>query len=250
MAKKILKGHKKVGKKFIPPAIQALENMVEVSYINQMLPELIWMGVLMEKHGYRKGIELAELLARKAFEVKTQEKVINFSICSKFEGLSEKSRRKILSDKEVISELNNFSEALSLIDVLYDHFPLSFLCQPPKNFDESELLGEFAHILAKYWDKFAQPASIMQANVIYIGVITGGMHFAEGLAPDLEAIFEAPQSEKALRAKSQARMGAMMHFMHYELEASNSWSRKFWNQGLNNSQCIFLPEQDHDTKKN
>lgn len=251
MAKKILDGHKKVGTKFVPPLIQRLNNMVEVSYINQMLPELIWMGVLIERHGQRKGIELTALLARKAFEVKTQKEMINFGICSNFDKLSERSRNSILSDKEIISELHNYSDALSLIDTLYDHFPLSFLCQPMKDYDESELLGKFAHILAKYWDKFDQPASIMQANITYIGVINKEVSFAEGLKPDLEAILEAPESERGKRAKSQTRTGAMMQFMHHGNEAENCWSRRFWNQGLSNSQCIFLPkEDDHDTKKN
>jgi len=243
MAKKILKGHKKVGTKFIPPLVQTLNNMVEVSYINQMLPELIWMGVLIEEHGYRKGIQLVELLARKAFEVKTQEEMINFGVCSKFDILSDEGREKLLSDKEIISELNNYSNALSLMDNLYEYFPLSFLCQPNEGYDESELLGKFAHILAKYWDKFDQPASVMQANVIYIGMINGAMLFAEGLQPDLEAIFEEPESEKGQREKSRVRMGAMMQFMHYEYEAPDSWPRRFWNQGLKNSQCIFLPKE-------
>ena len=249
MAKKILDGHKKVGTKFIPPAMQFMQNTVEVSYINQMLPELIWMGVLIEKHGNRKGIKLAELLARIAFKVKDQEEMINFAICSNFESLSDECRELILTDKDIIAELHNYSDALWIMDALYDHFPLSFLCNLIVEYDESEILGKFAHILAKYWDKFDQPASVMQANVIYIGTINGQMLFSAGLEPDLEAIFEDPESERGHRARSQARTSAMMQFMHYELEAPDSWPRRFWNQGLKNSQCIFLSDEENDSSR-
>lgn len=247
MAKKVLDGHKKVGAKFIPPAMQVMQDMIEVSYINQMLPELIWMGVLIENHGYRKGIKLSELLARKAFEVKDQEEMINFAICSNFGRLSNKSRELILNDKEVIAELHNYSDALWIMDALYDHFPLNFLCDTKTEYDENKILGEFAHILTKYWDKYDQPASIIQANVLYIGAVNGQMLFSAGHEPDLEAIFEDPESDRGRRARSQARTSAMMEFMHYELEASDSWPRRFWNQGLKNSQCVFLSDEENDS---
>ena len=41
--KKILEGHKRIGKRFIPPMMQ-LPMMRSTSYVNDMLPELVWIG--------------------------------------------------------------------------------------------------------------------------------------------------------------------------------------------------------------
>ena len=54
----VLEGHKKVGSKFIPPMMQ-LPNWTEISYINQILPEIIWMGLINDEFGYRDGIDLS-----------------------------------------------------------------------------------------------------------------------------------------------------------------------------------------------
>jgi hypothetical protein len=46
--RKILPGHKQIGKRFIPPMKQ-IPNMRQMSYVNDMLPELIWLGLINDR---------------------------------------------------------------------------------------------------------------------------------------------------------------------------------------------------------
>ena len=56
--KRVLEGHKKVGSRFITPMKQ-LPNMKSISYVNQMMPELIWIGLINDSIGYVKGARRA-----------------------------------------------------------------------------------------------------------------------------------------------------------------------------------------------
>jgi hypothetical protein len=53
---KILKDHKRIGKRFVPPLMQL--GIEEVNYINELLPEIIWMGLVFDRIDYRAGINL------------------------------------------------------------------------------------------------------------------------------------------------------------------------------------------------
>ena len=55
--KTVLSGHKKVGSKFIPPFAQ-IGQFSEISYINVVLPEIIWMGLVQDTLGVRGCVDL------------------------------------------------------------------------------------------------------------------------------------------------------------------------------------------------
>lgn len=250
MSKKpILDGHKKVGKKFIPPMKQ-IGNIVEVSYVNHTLPELIWMGLLHDYYGFKKGIALVELITRRAFEKRQTEDHTNFAICSNFNILSESSRSELLNDPDIIEVQPLISAALQPLHSLYNEFPMSFLCLPSDVSRRTEFLETLSNCLLKHFDKFDVPACMMQANVTHVRGINGGIHYAEGLQPNLNEIMGDPDSPKTQRAMAQARIGAMMEFKQSHLDDQQSWSRTFWNQGLKVDQCTFEERIANDTQGN
>jgi hypothetical protein len=65
--KSVLRDHKRVGKRFIPPMAQL--NMTEVSWVDSILPELVWLGLLNSMYGRVKGAELAITLPKIAARV-------------------------------------------------------------------------------------------------------------------------------------------------------------------------------------
>ena len=85
--KKILDGHKKVGNKFIPPA-KHLINLSEMTWTEDLLPELIWLGVLVRKLGLRKGIEYSSFMIATAMELFKSEKHLDFAFISSFRFLT------------------------------------------------------------------------------------------------------------------------------------------------------------------
>jgi len=46
----VLADHKKVGKKFIPPFIATLGPIQEVLWVNDLVPDLIWLELLNSEH--------------------------------------------------------------------------------------------------------------------------------------------------------------------------------------------------------
>jgi hypothetical protein len=60
----VLGDHRRVGKRFVPPFIAMLGSLNPVKWIDALLPEVLWLGMLNNDHGHRRGIQLAEALAR------------------------------------------------------------------------------------------------------------------------------------------------------------------------------------------
>ena len=67
---KVLADHKKVGKKFIPPFVAELGQLGEVRWVNDLVPELLWLALLSERHGRERGVDLARRLALAAIDAR------------------------------------------------------------------------------------------------------------------------------------------------------------------------------------
>ena len=65
---RVLSDHKRVGKKFIPPLIAELGPISEVRWINDLVPELVWLALLSERYGLEVGADFARRLALAAIE--------------------------------------------------------------------------------------------------------------------------------------------------------------------------------------
>jgi hypothetical protein len=63
----VLAGHRKVGKRFIPPMADFA--LSEAKWVDELMPELLWIHLAHRSQGYAAGAELALRLARAALEV-------------------------------------------------------------------------------------------------------------------------------------------------------------------------------------
>lgn len=62
--KPILSDHKRVKSKLVAPFNAAFGPMREVSWINTMIPELLWIALVQEKYGPRRGVEIITAFTR------------------------------------------------------------------------------------------------------------------------------------------------------------------------------------------
>jgi hypothetical protein len=83
----VLSDHKRIGKRFIPPLLQ-LQAFTEVSWRDQGLPELLWIGLLNDEYGHSKGTELALAVARACTQVVKQPSPTIFAFTSAYATLS------------------------------------------------------------------------------------------------------------------------------------------------------------------
>ena len=237
--KTILEGYKKIGSKFIPPMMQ-LPNWSEISYINLMLPEIIWMGLINDEFGCLDGISLSTNLANRAFELKKSHKHINFALVSNFSLLSNEKKIELIKGLEESSEIGRYRRALLPLIVLYEDFPLSFIGTDEEEYEREQLIEKMKACIDRHADKYETPAMIVQANVIYIRGTNGGLRVASHLeAPDLNVLIKDPKSEAARRAGGFVRNGAMQEFMPMGEDRYGDWSKTFWNQGYKIDKCDF-----------
>jgi hypothetical protein len=242
--KTVLEDHKKVGSKFIPPMMQ-LPNWNEISYINQILPEIIWMGLINDKFGYRSGIDLSSKIATKAFELRETDQHINFTIASNFNLLSDNKKSELVHDRTKSSDISKFRDALLPLIALYQGFTLSFIGVSEEIRNKEELIAIVKKSIERHFNKYETPASIIQANVIYVRGATGGLHVASHIEmPDLNSLLDDPESDKAKRAESFARIGAMQEMMPREDKQNFDWAKSFWNQSYKIDKCDFSWEKN------
>ena len=237
--KKILSGHKKVGKKFIPPMMQ-IPNMEEVSYVHQILPEIIWIGLLNDKVGYKQGVSIASRISKMAYEIKGDDPHTNFSFASNFSTLPTKQKiilKARLSDEALLTTLQ---EALLPLTILYNSFPMAFL-KTETSIKKQALVERMRECVKRHFDKYETPSLVAQSLVVYTLGITGCLYFASHIkAPDLNALIEEPGSEAAKYAASFVRTNAMIECMNIKKSRADDWARSFWNQSYTLDQCDFF----------
>ncbi len=234
----VLDDHQRMGKKFIPPLAQLKTK--PVSYVNQLLPEMLWMGLVHDELGYREGIRLCHALAVTAHKIHNPKKHINFALCSAYLKLSEAERTELikqLAEGESLEQLNN---CIAPLTILYEGFPLAFLGLPVDSLDRTILVKKLKGSISRHIIKYETPALAIQAAVVYIRGITGGLHLpAQMTPPDLDSIVTAPESENAKRAGAFVRSFVLMEISLAGEEHTDAWARSFWNQGLVVDDCEF-----------
>lgn len=241
--KSILEDHKKVGSRFVPPMCQL--GMTEVSYVNQILPEIIWMGLLNKREGYRVGIGIVEFIAKRLNEIKTTEKHINFSLASSYEKIGQAQKDQIMEELDKNKYLSKLQEALSPLVCLYDGFPMSFVGPPKDLISRESMLKNLKRTVSECIDKYDQPGMVIQSSVMYIRGITGGLYFNKGMRPpDLEKIITDFDSDEGKMAAASVRAFVMTEYMPMGEEKSDKWSESFWNQGYKIDTCKFPWEEN------
>lgn len=236
-SKRILEGYKRNGKRFIPP-IALLKNIQELSSVNQLLPETIWMGLINERLGYKKGIELAFSLATITNENCMSDKFVNFALCSSYTVLKEEEKLKVVERLEKNSNLPILRTCIAPLIMLYEECPLNFLGTNKDVLQRPKLISQIKTCVKNHIDKYSVPGLAIQAEVAYIRGATGGLYLPEGMEPpDLNAMLDEPNSEKGEKASAFVRAFALSEILEEGDDDKYYWPREFWNQGVRIDKC-------------
>lgn len=238
----VLEGHKRVGKKFLPPLRQLPGQMNEVSWVNRVLPELIWMGILNDDFGMRRGIELGSELSRLANETYAEQESPNFAFASSYSALDTDKKNLLLEKLEAKGILADLRNCLIGFLNLYPESPLSFLRIALDNNSE-RFIGAMKATLERYFFRREQPAMVLQANVLYVAGICGKLFYTNNVKPpDLNALVTNFDSEEGRRAAAHVR-ASVTGFVGMLLDDEKSnWPRYFWNRGLDIDKCSLNGE--------
>ncbi len=223
----ILKDHVRNKKRLVPP-ILSIGNTQSVSTLDSIFPEIFWVGILLDWHGTRDGIEVVSLALKSLWE--TDEK-INWYRISQICANPDKLARSLNADQR-----HNVEIAFSTLRAVYGCNGLDW-AEPCEDYSES--VRRVIRTVEKYSDRFEQPYLIIVSTIIYSMAISGKMKFAPGTVPNIEAIVEEWGSEDAEMAASSVRACSMAFFPHDQSSQSEDWCQSFWRTNYKLSGCQF-----------
>lgn len=236
--KKPLSDHKKVGSKFKPPFSQLPGTWKEIRYDLDILPEIIWMGLLNDEYEYHRGTELVELMCTKADELHSPKHPTGFAFASSYNSADEAFKTKLIATLKEEKVLKAIQLALEPLVILYQDFPMAFLGLGRDTSDRRLCIEKVTNCVKRHLDRYDTPGLVIQANVVYVDVVTERLVYTSQVRPpDLNSILEKPGSVEADRAGSHVRMGVRMKYGNPDGGIPTHWQRSFWNQNLHLAPC-------------
>lgn len=244
MAKKRnLEGYKRKGKSFIPPMKQ-LPMVREQSYVNDMLPELIWLGLIHDRRGYSFGARVLETIVEVIKAWPKNDKPRNFALQTTYEALTHEQQAELIEALAGADLLEDVRYAVAPLVLLYDGCTLSFVGPPPTVIPREVLLQRITECVRKHLNKYETPGIVLNGAMLLTRLVAGTIKVAAHIKmPDLNAVVERPESDEAKRAASFMRANAIGEFGM--LEVPPTWAKHFWNRGAELTPCQ-LPEYARD----
>ena len=234
----LLKGYKRIGKRFVPPLMQLPKNNL-VSYIDDILPEVVWIGLLNEDLGYVPAARILENLILHSVEVIDKDSPSNFAFMSCYTTVSNENKRALRERLDRDGSLETIQNGIAPLTLLYDNCPISFLGPPKQIFSRNELVAAIKQCIGRTIDKYATPGIVLNGSILLSQMVTGKLHVSSKITlPDLNSVIDSPSSDEAQRAAAFMRSFALTAYGMAELDSS--WPKRFWNQSIELDSCEFM----------
>lgn len=238
-----LKGHKRIGKRFIPPFLQ-IPNISPSSWYIDRLPELIWLTLLSDQQGYQAAVNYAIKLSDIVNSVvEVEKRKCGFYMASDYLSLSEDERTQIIS--KMGEELNNAIDmSVGTILKFYPDFPMGWLVSEKWMKGTSiglEGLDSIKNAVRTRIDRTSKPAMECQVLAWFMECKSGKVKFPMGMdIPDPNLISEYPNSDesKEMAARIRASLGAFVAMR----ERKSDWANSFWKHSFEISACEYPNE--------
>lgn len=226
---RILQGYRQEGKRFIPPFLQ-YGNLTETSWIDDRVPELIWIALLIQVFGEQEGARVATSIAKAAAGCK-QEAKRAFAAISDYELLGEEDRLCVRSTLQAEEMLDIAHSGLAALTNHYARFPLAFLAESDSAGQNVSMstLDDLRATIENINDRESRASVFAQATAIYICLLNDKLKIASnsGLA-NLSAIEEYPSTGESRMVAALVR-SAVVGVITWE--TPSVWRNYFWNQG-------------------
>ncbi|MFT6867725.1 MAG: hypothetical protein ACJA08_002569 [Cyclobacteriaceae bacterium] len=226
--RKILSDHKKKGKKIIPP-LMTLPNFKENSYVDLIIPEIIWMAILNENLGIQRGTELSVDLVKSASSNSSGS--FHFSFISSYELLNQDEKNRIIEDLKDHGSLDLLRSTLTNFLSIYPNCPLNFLLEnknPSQNFSTQDVKG----VLQLLYDKMGRTSTFAMGNVIYHMFCLEKLVVVDKSAmSELPKLVDYPKTEISKLIASSIRASIHAIFNETFHHSKNHWNSYFWNRG-------------------
>jgi len=231
---KVLNDHKKIGKKFIPPIVQAIGGTMHfVSYFKETLPELLWLALIERSEGLLVAAKISQEIGH--FVRDCCEKSQQFGSLSQFAQISPERRLELCAYLDTAGLLYPLRCAVHDLVVLYPDCPIKFIFDKvPTQLCNGLFLVELEKLVEVLCDKRGRNAVLMQANLVYMVGCQGKLFFKKGLLlGNLEELENYPDTEESLKVGASVCTTCQMliNIQNNEKKVP-SWPNYFWKRNL------------------
>lgn len=234
--KPVLTDHKRVKSKLITPFNDQLGPLREVSWINTMIPELIWIALMQDRWGPHQCVELLTAFTRDVRASHADRSDTVWAALGKFEEVLGEELRAIVSNQPYRAAL---VDALRPLTTLYPEHPLSHAFAPERLVPNSTDIDLMKRIVTDLYDRSSIFATMTQAHAVWLAFDAGRLKVSPTVAlADFPRIDEYPKTDLSRRIASGIRAMLNGSFGPEGLMGSRSdWPVQFWNRGLQLEPC-------------
>jgi hypothetical protein len=229
----ILKDHKRIGKRFIPPLLQ-IPDLQLGRYPFDKMPELVWIASLQHRVGILRGSQLALDIAFRATQIMGKSST-NFAFASGYSELNNDQKQELIISLLNHPEFRLICSRLAPLANCYPSFPLGFIVS--RSFARKEDIRFSRAIVRSIISQRSQRAMMAQAGALRILLTSGKIHILEGVQiPDLNPILDYPKTSESRLAGSTIRslLGGIFASSNPK---SSDWCETFWVEGRKLSLC-------------
>lgn len=235
----VLSDHRRDRTKFIPPFADSLGDQLQpVNWLYEEVPELLWVGLLFEKHTPPRAMEITEEFAQTAQDLFGEgEYVFSFE----YDKLSDDDFQE-MRDSLAEETVNDFSTAVAPLAYHYPSFPQSPLVGAVSDFDEDSL-GILQEVVNEMADRRSRRSMLVQTSYIYTALATDQVMLSEGVEiGDINDIMDYPDTDESRRLASVVRAATKAMRGSRGEDDRSDWASRFWERGFEISDCVF-PQQ-------
>lgn len=234
--KPVLSDHRRVKSKLITPFNDQLGPIQDVSWINTIVPELLWIALIQDLWGPHKCVELLTAFTRDVRGSHADRSDTVWAAAGKFEAISSAELTAIISGQPYRSDIN---AALRPLAALYPEHPLN------RGFASTDIVPDptdifiLKRVITELYDRSSLLATMTQAHAVWLAFDSGRLKVSPSVAlADFPRIDEYPETELSRKIASGIRAMLNGSFGQDGLLASgSSWPVLFWNRGLKLEPC-------------
>lgn len=236
--KPVLRDHVRDGKKLIPPALQMKTPLTEVDWINQLVPEVVWIGLLRARFGEQRAAALGLALVKAAAAALPPVPSPWFGTVSSFGKLSAPDWERVRVRLSAERSLDEITAGLEPLCVLYPSTPLAPLIDAPDGkVSDEDKAATVAEVLEELFDRRGAESTFVQGTLVYFAYGLGKLKVAPGLQfGNLAALEKYTETEESRVAAGGIRAFVNSMIAH-DGAVTAEWTNYFWNRGFEISRC-------------
>ncbi|MFA4900009.1 MAG: hypothetical protein WC563_10820 [Brevundimonas sp.] len=236
--KRVLADHKRVRSKLVTPFNEMFGPLGEVSWVNTMIPELLWIALLQEVFGPHKCVELLTAFTRDLRSTSPERADVVWAGAGQFSTIPPEELCDLITRKAE-EYGNDIKTALRPLAAHYPSHPLNNIYSPEEAKPEARDIKYLTDVLAGMHDRASWEATMTQAHALWLAFDAKRLMVSPELSlAQFPKIDQYPNTEISRRIAASIRATMNQCFGRDGLMASQtSWPVEFWNCGMTLSPC-------------